>query len=507
VVLQHAATLLASCGALILAWRSGRRNQTAWALFWILACGFVLRLDFLLYWNLWQWDERYHALLAKNFLTDGLTPRLYSDAVLPERHGGWTTAAVWLHKPPLALWLLALGLRIFGVNAIALRIPSLVLSLIGVWLTYRVGWYIFGPRAALCAAAFHATNGVILDLAAGRRAVDHVDTLLIVLVAAGALVLVRGGSWMRRLFALVPLTAAALLTKMFPGYLIPALAGIALLGEGDSWTRTAVRTTTLVAAATAVALPWFLFTEVRWPEEFASSLGDALRHLPDVVESHGGGPGLQLARIGRFFGEGAWLAIALLGMDAARSKDGRLILLAAWIAIPYAVFSLAGTKMANYPLLAAPAIFLAEGALAVRLADSIREQRGRWLAAVLLAALVILPVRYTIERLNPIVSANGVWTLKHAERRPAWVDELRCFDRRLKDAGLVHSVIFSAPRPIETMFETSAIAYLDPPRTADVVRVEEKGYTPLVYRNGRLVSLGSIAPITLDCSRPASGGP
>ena len=51
-VLQHAATLLASCGALILAWRSGRRNQIAWALFWILACGFVLRLDFLLYWKL-----------------------------------------------------------------------------------------------------------------------------------------------------------------------------------------------------------------------------------------------------------------------------------------------------------------------------------------------------------------------------------------------------------------------------------------------------------------------
>src|SRR5206468_2078007 len=233
----------------------------------------------------------------------------------------------------------------------------------------RVGGLIFGRRAALRAAAFHATNGVILDLAAGRRPVDHVDTLLIVFVAAGVFVLVRGGSWTRRFVALVPLTAAALLTKMFPGYLISALAAIALRGEGDSWTRTAVRTTTLVAAATGVALPWFLYSGERWPEEFANSIGDALRHVPDVVESHGGGSGFHLARIGRFFGEGAWIGIALLAVNAARSRNGHLILLGAWIAIPYAVFSLAGTKMPNYPLLAAPAIFLAEGALAVRLAD------------------------------------------------------------------------------------------------------------------------------------------
>jgi hypothetical protein len=89
---------------------------------------------------------------------------------------------------------------------------------------------------------------------------------------------------------------------------------------------------------------------------------------------------------------------------------------------------------------------------------------------------------------------------------PAWVEELRCFDRRLREAGVVHSVIFSAPRPIETMFETSAIAYLDPPRAADVARVEEKGYAALVYQPGRLVSLGSIAPMTLDCSL-SSGSP
>src|SRR5262249_17893680 len=156
--------------------------------------------------------------------------------------------------------------------------------------------------------------------------------------------------------------------KMFPGYLIPALAGVALRGEGDSWARTAIRTATLATGATVVALPWFLYSGVRWPGESSRSLGYAFWHLPYVVESHGGRLGFHLSHLGRFFGEGAWVGIALLAVNAAQSKDRRLVILIAWIAIPYTLFSLAETKMPNYPMLAAPAIFLAEGALAVRLA-------------------------------------------------------------------------------------------------------------------------------------------
>ncbi|MEA2626601.1 MAG: hypothetical protein QOD06_2646, partial [Candidatus Binatota bacterium] len=323
IILEHVATLVASSTALALAWWSGREGRSGSALFWILVCGFVLRLDLGLHWQLWPWDERYHALVAKNFLADPWTPRLYPETVLPERHGDWTTAGIWLHKPPLASWLLALALGVFGENAVALRVPSFALSLAGVWITYRIGRYAIGPEAGLVAAGFQATNGVLLDLAAGRRPVDHVDTLLFVLVGAAVLALARGGPWPRRLLVLAPLTALALLAKTFPGYLIPVLAAVALRAEGDSPARVIARAATLTALATALAAPWFLYAAWRWPNELAASFGYMLRHFPAALEAHAGGPGFHLALIGRFFGEGAWLAIALLLWTAARERDAR----------------------------------------------------------------------------------------------------------------------------------------------------------------------------------------
>ncbi|MCC6541762.1 MAG: hypothetical protein IT225_06045 [Flavobacteriales bacterium] len=51
-----------------------------------------------------QWDECFHALVAKRMVDDPFTPVLYVKGVLPTSSASWTQAHLWLHKPPFFLW-------------------------------------------------------------------------------------------------------------------------------------------------------------------------------------------------------------------------------------------------------------------------------------------------------------------------------------------------------------------------------------------------------------------
>ena len=57
------------------------------------------------------WDERYHALVAKNMIDHPFTPMLYADPVLDQEYSGWFKGHVWLHKQPLFMWQMALSMK------------------------------------------------------------------------------------------------------------------------------------------------------------------------------------------------------------------------------------------------------------------------------------------------------------------------------------------------------------------------------------------------------------
>jgi len=169
------------------AWRAWRRGRPEAAAAAIVAAGLMLRIyagcDLFLH----TWDERYHALVAKHLLEHPLVPTLYDQPVLPYDYRDWRSNHVWLHKPPLALWLMAAGMRLLGPDEIAMRLPSLLLSALAIFLTYLIGSHLGGRRVGLLAAAFQAINGYLLQLPGGRVAVDHVDNALIFLVELGIL--------------------------------------------------------------------------------------------------------------------------------------------------------------------------------------------------------------------------------------------------------------------------------------------------------------------------------
>ena len=127
----------------------------------------LIRTDAACQRSLHTWDESYHALVAKNLIQQPWKPTLYRTPVLPYDLQDWTANHVWLHKPPGALWLMAASMALFGVNELALRAPSVLLSTLGVLLTFLIGRALFSERVGLLAAGFHAVNGFLVAIAAG----------------------------------------------------------------------------------------------------------------------------------------------------------------------------------------------------------------------------------------------------------------------------------------------------------------------------------------------------
>ena len=130
-------------------WKYFKQENIKMALFLMMSAALVLYFfvaaDFFLH----HWDERYHALVAKNMMKHPFKPTLYEYPILPYDYTNWTVNHIWLHKQPLALWTIAASFWIFGVNEIALRLPSIILCVIGIYLVFSIGKYFFNQKMSV----------------------------------------------------------------------------------------------------------------------------------------------------------------------------------------------------------------------------------------------------------------------------------------------------------------------------------------------------------------------
>ena len=54
----------------------------------------------------------------------------------------------WLDKPHLPMWLCALSMKLFGLNAFAYKLPSFLFFLIGLWYTFKLARYLYNTETA-----------------------------------------------------------------------------------------------------------------------------------------------------------------------------------------------------------------------------------------------------------------------------------------------------------------------------------------------------------------------
>lgn len=396
-----------------------RRRQPHLAILGIVAGGFIISFAMAMDPFLHPWDERFHAVVAKHLMTDPFTPTLYNDPALAKSLN-WTHTYVWLHKPPLSLWLIAASLRIFGVSTLAVRLPSIVLLGAAVWATFRLGSYWFSPRVGLLAAFLHSLNGQLIGLASGRESTDHPDSIFSSLIAIGVLIAVvqlrRGGLGLA--FAVGAVTGLAILTKWLPGLII---LGLWLVGLHRQSRPLRVKVTNIalaLLACTMVVAPWQIHILRAFPAQAAFESAYNRRHIWEALEGHDGSLFFHVASVPRLYG---WLALLPMGWFsrtyARRRGDPNAQLVVLWFAVPYIFFSFVATKMVSYAMISAPAVFIMISVGIKRLREcAIQQTRPLWqrrLALGLALLLVALPVRSTLRHWRPFHESHADQQVAH----------------------------------------------------------------------------------------------
>ncbi|NQX92492.1 MAG: glycosyltransferase family 39 protein, partial [Flavobacteriales bacterium] len=169
-----------------------------------------------------DWDEKYHALVAKNLAEYPLHPTLIDDPVIDYNYQVWTHNHTWLHKQPLSLWAMAGFIKVFGTSAFVVRLPSCLCFLICLFLVFIMSQSWFNDNTAYIAAMLFSFNGFIIEIASGRAATDHPDMMFMTMVLLAVFFAWKQIESNKSIFLVLTglFMGLAVLTKWLPGLIV-----------------------------------------------------------------------------------------------------------------------------------------------------------------------------------------------------------------------------------------------------------------------------------------------
>lgn len=437
------------------------------ALFLVIVAGFILRVYVSSDNYLHPWDERYHALVAKNMISHPLTPTLYEDPVLPYDYKEWYSNHYWVHKQPMPLWFISASLQVFGINEFAVRIPGILLTTLGILLVYYIGNFFFNKRVAFISALLYSMNGLIIELTGGRVATDHYDTFFLFFIQLAVFFCIKFINSERKGYNILVGVAIgfAILTKWLPALIVLPIWFILVYDSGKfSKQQIFIQSVLLVFALVVVALPWQIYSARAFPLETAWEQYYNNLHLTDVLEGRSEVRWFFLERLRISYGDLIYLPLIWFTIQTLKGKFlNKQYALLIWVFIPVIFFTIAETKMQGYILFTAPALFIITGLFFDKINELKFSGFKRVFSVIVLALLILLPFRYCVERtkmLNPNTTSTE------------WVNDLK----KLGETNHGKAILFNYPRPIEAMFYTDFIAYNTIPDIESLNRIQKQGY-------------------------------
>ncbi|HEY8721834.1 glycosyltransferase family 39 protein [Pengzhenrongella sp.] len=350
--------------------------------------------------------------------------------------------SITVDKPPAALWIMALSVRIFGLSSWSILVPEALMGVATVGVLYASVRRRFSPQSALLAGGVLALTPV----AALMFRFNNPDALLVLLMTLAAYATLRAiedgrTRWMVVAGALIGL---GFLTKQLQAFLVlPGFAAAFLIAApGSLWKR--VRTGLLSVGAMVLTAGWWVALVELVPASMRPYVGgsttnsfleltfgyNGLGRLTGNETGGAGGGGAGTAGgmwgatgLGRLFsselgGQIAWLIPAALVLGAVAlwlrrrfprtdAPRAALIVWGSWLVVTGLTFSLmAGTFHAYYTVALAPAI----AALVGIGASLLWERRAQVLALAVLAAVTL---------------GTSVWAFVLLDRSADWLPALR----------------------------------------------------------------------------------
>lgn len=274
----------------------------------VFICGLVLRLYMTIIDPfLHSWDERYHALVAKNMIRFPFKPMLTVSPITKYDANVWCCNHIWLHKQPLFMWQMALSMKIFGVNEFALRLPSAIMGSLMILMVYRICILLTqNVTTALIASLLMCFSNYQLELISGRLGMDHNDVAFGFYVLASIWAYSEYGNNSSKKWAVLIgfFVAAAILNKWLTGLLVFAPWFIKMLYDYLNFgnKKQMVHFVLALLVCLVVALPWQLYILYKFPEQAKYEFAYNSKHIWEVVEGHWGDKWYYLDRFSLYFG-------------------------------------------------------------------------------------------------------------------------------------------------------------------------------------------------------------
>jgi len=461
-----------------LSYKNYKEENYKSAIFYIILGGAILRIYTSLDLFIHPWDERYHALVAKNLIKHPLIPTLYDNPILPYNYTNWTANHIWLHKLPIPLLTIALSLYLFGINEIAIRIPSILFSTLGIYLTFYIARYITNNNKISYLSAFlFSINGLIIELTAGRVATDHIDISFMFFIEISIFLIIKFLETKKDIYNLLSGISLgfAILSKWLPALIVVPIYLLLAL-DSKKFTKSEIFKSFFVFFIFFSILPtlWHLYIFLKFPLEAKDCYMHNIRHFTEKLDNLGSGPFYYIKKIRVNYGELIYLPLFYFTFNKQNYYNMKNIILLIWFWIPTIFFSLSKTQMQGYILFTSPALFL----ITAIFYYYVKYKYKNLFVKVILILLILLPVRYSLERTK---------ILKKTNRNPEWAVKLKSF-KGCKDNN---DIIFNYPYPIEAMFYTECSAYPEIPSNQIIEELKKDKRKIFIYSNGEFIKINN----------------
>ncbi len=447
------------------------------------------------------WDERFHALVAKNLIHHPFKPTLYDDPVVNMPYDRWDRYHIWLHKQPLFLWQIALSFRLFGVSEFTLRLPSLILGVILVFIGYRSGKLLVNKRTGYLTGIMFITCFFLFELVAGRQAVDHNDLSFTAYVSLSIWSFIEYCYSKKKIWIyLIGLFSGfAILCKWLPGLLV--YLGWFVLKLKEKKLKFSDYKDILISAIITliIALPWQIYILLHYPAEAKLAYQFNVRHVFEALEGHSGSFWYHFDEFNTLYGNLASFLIipAFIILYKKITVRKMFLPLISMIAVVYLFFSIVQTRMPAFPVIVAMLIFIPLATLLDYGLDYISKLKIRqWIIKSLIGLIMVLIVfaRFDIERIQEV---HTLWKEDNSYRRMLIFNKNIFQSLKLPDNAVIFNV--KGQHYIESMFYTGLPSYSIVPSREQYLDLKGKGRIIAIFKpsNGEVPDYLRDDPATI----------
>lgn len=472
--------LLSTAGLIfILALLFAFRQQFRKAIVFLFFSGLLFRLAAVLMDPfVYDWDEQFHALVARNLTEHPFRPMLYADPALPYDPNFWAGNHIWLHKQPFFLWLIAGSLKLFGFTPFAVKLPSLLLSSLMIPALYRIGKLLIGDLAGFYAAALLAIGQLFMELPTGRLHTDHNDVVFAALILFSVWAFVEYLVNKKQKWSMLVgvFAGCAVLTKWLPGMFVLGIWLMYILfnrkhrQEKKAWRDILRASLTMIG----VALPWQIYILFAFPAESSYEYHYTALHFTIPMEGHAGTRWYHFEQLGEQLGYGlAWFSAAGL-FSLLFIRNQRIVLISIVFACIgwFSFYTLAATKMPLFCFPVYPLLMLGCGFILQQLSTWLIQWRKGTsfilFPTLLIGAWFVLDLSKT-ERLHTLRDGSETFRAMRMHDHEAAL-------RIHQNLGEGRWLVFGVPHPIPFMFYTGYTAYAEIPEQNKIDELTRKGW-------------------------------